>query len=100
MPDDPLQGVQLEADSPARSAVTKAAALNWPMPADRRLDQLVDLANSAGAGTRRNELAAAIIAAAAEDPEVLLQLVLRWRRTKVVDVLVAPEPKEGISTLR
>ena len=86
------RGVPLQADLRAGAAVAKQAALSWPLPADRRLDQLVDLANEAGAATRRSELAAAIIAAAEADGEVLLQTVLRWRRAHVRDIVLdAPQ---------
>jgi hypothetical protein len=91
---DDDRGVRLEADDNASTTVTKQTGLAWPHPADRRLDQLVDRANAAGARTTRNELAAAIVAAADPDSEVLLQLVLRWRRAKVREVIV-DTPKES-----
>jgi hypothetical protein len=93
---DEDRGIRLEANLKASNAVTKQAGLTWPMPADRRLDQLVELANEAGAGTRRNELAAAIVAAAEADGEVLLQLVLQWRRSRVRDVIVNPPPESSV----
>jgi hypothetical protein len=93
---DEDRGIRLEADLKAGTAVTKQAGLTWPMPADRRLDQLVELANEAGAATRRNELAAAIVAAAEADGEVLLQLVLQWRRSTVRDVIVNPPPESSV----
>lgn len=58
------RGIRLDANEHASRTVTKPAAFSWPFPVDRRLDQLVEVANGAGAGVRRNELAAAIIAAA------------------------------------
>jgi hypothetical protein len=85
---DDDRGVRLEADHKASTTVTKQAGLTWSLPVDRRLDQLVDMANEAGARTLRNELAAAIVAAADPDGELLLQLVLRWRRVKVREVIV------------
>jgi hypothetical protein len=91
---DEDRGVHLRADLKAGRTVSKQAGLTWPIPADRRLDQLVELANEAGAATRRNELAAAIIAATEAEGEALLQLVLRWRRARVSDVVldvVTPE---------
>ena len=87
---DEDRGIHLGADLKASTAVTKQAGLTWPVPADRRLDQLVELANDAGAKTHRNELAAAIVTAAEADGDVLLQLVLDWRRSKVRDVIVNP----------
>lgn len=88
MQDDDERGVHLRADLRASRTVSKQAGLAWPIPADRRLDQLVELANDAGAATRRNELAAAILAATEADGELLLQLVLRWRRARVSDVIL------------
>ena len=55
---DEDRGVHLDADLKASKTFPKSAALTWPLPADRRLDQLVELANEVGAGTRRNEMAA------------------------------------------
>jgi hypothetical protein len=93
---DEDRGIHLEADLKASTAVTKQAGITWPVPADRRLDQLVDLANDAAAKTHRNELAAAIVAAAEADGEVLLQLVLQWRRSKVRDVIVNPPLESSV----
>jgi hypothetical protein len=93
---DEDRGIHLGADLKASTAVTKQAGLTWPVPADRRLDQLVDLANDAGAKTHRNELAAAIVAAAEADGEVLLHLVLAWRRSKVRDVIVNPPQESSV----
>lgn len=83
-----LQGVQLDANQQAARAATKAAAITWPFPVDRRLDQLVDAANDEGANVRRSELVAAIVAAAPSDPEELLKLVLEWRKVHVRDVIL------------
>jgi hypothetical protein len=91
---DEDRGIRLEADLKASTAVPKQAALGWPLPADRRLDQLVAMANESGAGTRRNELAAAIVACTEADGELLLQMVLRWRRSRVRDV-VLDTPRES-----
>ena len=93
---DEDRGVQLRAGLKASKTVSKQAGLSWPIPADRRLDQLVELANEAGAATRRNELAAAIIAATEAEGELLLQLVLRWRRAHVGDVVLNVPPQSEI----
>lgn len=81
------RSVQLEAGARAHRAMPKAAAISWPIPADRRLDQLVELANDAGAGTSRGELAAAIVSGASTDGEQLLQLIVKWRTARVRDVV-------------
>ena len=93
---DEDRGVHLGRDLKASKTVSKQAGLSWPIPADRRLDQLVELANEAGAATRRNELAAAIIAATEAEGELLLQLVLRWRRACVADVVLNATPEVEI----
>jgi hypothetical protein len=82
------QGVLLDANKLASRTVTKPAAFSWPFSVDRRLDQLVEAANGAGAGVRRNELAAAIVAAASPDPEQLLRMVIDWRKSYVRDVVL------------
>ncbi|BBY06381.1 hypothetical protein MNVI_16990 [Mycobacterium noviomagense] len=82
------QGVLIDANALASRTVTKPAAFSWPFPADRRLDQLVEIANGAGANARRNELAAAIIAAAPTDPDELLQMVIAWRKSRVREVVL------------
>jgi len=100
MRDDEDRGVHLRADLKASKALPKQAGLSWPLPADRRLDQLVEVANEAGAATRRNELAAAIIAAADGEGEALLRLVIRWRRALVSDVVLGAPAESEIVYLR
>lgn len=92
-------GVRLDANERVRDCVTKAAAITWSYPADRRLDQLVDLANEAGANTRRNELAAALVAAASREPDELLGLVLSWRRRLVREVVLDVEDAADVVEL-
>jgi hypothetical protein len=82
------QSVRLDANELVAGAVQKAAAISWPYPVDRRLDQLVELANQAGANTRRYELAAALLAAAEPDGDELLRLVIAWRRLRIRDVIL------------
>jgi hypothetical protein len=94
---DDDRGVHVDVHAKACKVMAKQAGLMWPLPADRRLDQLVDMANEAGARTWRNELAAAIIAAAEADEDALLGLVLRWRRTQVAQVVLeTPQDAEVI----
>ena len=95
------QGVRLDANDVAARTVSKAAAVSWPFPVDRRLDQLVDLANQAGANTRRHELAAAVVAATPADGEMLLALVIAWRKLRVRDVVLdVPEPAQVVEIPR
>jgi hypothetical protein len=95
------QGVRLDANHVAAETVSKASAINWPFPVDRRLDQLVELANQAGANTRRYEVAAALVAASEPDGEMLLRLVIEWRRAKVRDVVLdVPEAAQVVDIPR
>ena len=92
-------GVRLDADDVAHRSVSKQAAIAWPFPIDRRLDQLVALANGVGANTRRHELAAALVASAASDAEALLDAVLRWRTSRVRDVVLGIEESAQVVEL-
>lgn len=94
-------GVRFDANHMAAETVSKASAISWPFPVDRRLDQLVDLANQAGANTRRHELAAALVAAAAADGEALLRLVIEWRKARVRGVVLdVPEAAQVVDIPR
>jgi hypothetical protein len=95
------QGVRLDANHVAAETVSKASAISWPFPVDRRLDQLVELANQAGANTRRYELAAALVAASEPDGEMLLRLVIAWRRLRVREVVLdVPEAAQVVDIPR
>jgi hypothetical protein len=67
-------------DSPARST-----SMNLPVAVQLRLDEMADLADVVR--PTRNELIAAFVAMTDLDPEALEQIVLRYRRLRVVDVL-------------
>lgn len=86
--DDPDHGVHVNPHQKAHRTVAKPVAVTWPLPIDRRLDQLVERANEAGAGTSRTELLAAIVAGATVNGHELLQLVVQWRRFSVGDVVL------------
>ena len=81
-------GLRLDANEVASRTVSKQAGVSWPFPVDRRLDQLVELANGAAANVRRNELVAAIVAAAPTDQEQLFGMVIAWRKFRVRDVVL------------
>ncbi|MFL0156325.1 hypothetical protein [Mycobacteroides chelonae] len=82
------QGVRLDADDYASRTVTKQAGVSWAFAVDRRLDQLVDVANSVGANVRRSELVAALVSAASDDPQQLLQAIIAWRTSRVREVVI------------
>ena len=84
-------GVRLDADDNAHRAVAKQAAVSRPFPIDRRLDRLVKTANDVGANTKRHELAAALVASAPTDGRQLLEMLLKWRTSRVRDVVLGVE---------
>lgn len=94
------QGVRLGVDDVVANVVFKAASIAWPFPIDRRLDQLVDLANQAGANTRRNELAAALLAVAPINGDSLLQLVVDYRQRRVREVVLGVSETAQVIELR
>jgi hypothetical protein len=69
-------------DSPTRST-----SMNLPIAVQRRLDEMAELADIAR--PTRNELLAAFVATTELDEDRLVQLVLNYRRLRVVDVLPA-----------
>lgn len=83
----------------ASKSATKPAAISWPFAIDRRIDQLVSHANEACANTRRDELIAAIVAAAETEPEGLLHAVIAWRKLQVLDVVLEVEQAAQIVTI-
>jgi hypothetical protein len=54
--------------------------ISLPVPLSKRLDLLVERAERAGARAYRKDILAALILAAPEDPEELLDLFSRYRR--------------------
>ena len=65
-----------------------------PAPLSGRLDALVELANRAGANTSRKEILAAVLLAAAAEPEALSELVRTYRTARVEDAIVDGTDRE------
>ena len=70
-------------------APMKRPGLRWVLPIDVRLDELVDLANLAGANSNRQEVLSALVLAATAEPDALLQAVIDLRRSTVRQALVS-----------
>ena len=81
---------QVRPDARLDSCKEKNAAVAWPLPVDRRLDELVELAREAGERTTRKELAAAIILAAPAEPDALSEMLRTYRRAHARDALIGP----------
>jgi hypothetical protein len=67
----------------------RAIGVSFPLPVSARLDELVGQAELAGNRTSRKELLAALVLAAADDPDALDELVRNYRRARVVDAGLA-----------
>lgn len=56
-----------------------------PFPLNQRVDELVRVANEAGAGTNRRELVSALLLHAPEDAETLSKRIVDYRRACASD---------------
>jgi|SRR5579859_2988271 len=81
--------VPLETGRLAQDCEEVATSMRWPLPFDRRLTQLVQLAHEAGAGAPdRKWLLAALVLNAPEDGEQLAALLTEARRARVKSVIL------------
>jgi hypothetical protein len=67
-------------------------SLSFVAPINERLDQLVELADEAGARTTRKELMAALILAAPDSEIPLRDAVLTYRTSRARDAAVLGDP--------
>ena len=91
---------QVRPDARLDSCKEKNAAVAWPLPVDRRLDELVELAREAGERTTRKELAAAIILATPAEPDALSEMLRRYRRAYARDALIGPVDETNVISIR
>ncbi|SRR6266536_3297015 len=96
--DDP-RAEQVRLDARLDSCKEKNAAVAWPLPVDRRLDELVESVREFGDRTTRKELAAAIILATPDDPDALSDMLRSYRRATVRDALVAPIEEANVVSI-
>lgn len=88
--------VGINPDDVLRHSPEVQVGVYLPLALSGRLDVLVELADRGGQPTNRKELLAALIADAPNEPDRLADLMLRYRRAKVKDVLVPGESDERI----
>jgi len=73
--------------------------LSWNAASDHRLDQLVERA--AELNVDRSELSAALVFASSDNPDDLAGIILRWRRSRVRDVVIdAPADQSALEVCR
>ncbi len=75
--------MRIDPKSPLKDAPKKMPGVKWPIPIDSRLDELVNEANKAGAGTSRQELLAAIVLGARPARTTLREAVVTFRTAPV-----------------
>lgn len=80
--------VQQALNEPLPACRERNGGVSWPLPIHQRLDDLVKRANSRGAGVNRKILSAALILSATEDPDALLDVVLKFRTSTAGDALI------------
>jgi hypothetical protein len=83
----------LHLDDKIGDSPTRSTSMNLPIAVQRRLDEMADLADAVR--PTRNELLAALVAAAELDEEALERLVLGYRRRRVRDVLPVRDHADG-----
>ena|ERR1700741_1234570 len=79
---------KLDPSQPLRDTEERPIGVAVPVPLSRRLDLLVRRAEAAGARAFRKDLVAALILAAPEEPEELLELFLRYRKATAADAAI------------
>ena len=88
--------VQLDPDARLTDCPEKPSAIAWPMPVDRRLDELVAVARDYGERTNRKELAAAIVLGSPDDGERLSELLRQFRRAKARDAVLSDPGADNV----
>lgn len=98
---DRQSDVEQPLDQPLSACRERNAGVSWPLPIHERLDQLIKRANRRGAAVDRKTLSAAIIMAASEDPEELLERVLAYRTATAGQAMIeVPEGAKVVSIAR
>ncbi|WP_300599505.1 hypothetical protein [uncultured Nocardioides sp.] len=82
MDDTPLIRTQKLRESPQRQC-----AISWPLAIDLKVERMLARATETGENTSRKEIVAALVFAAELSAEELSEVVRRYRRAAVGDVL-------------
>jgi len=88
----PRSNVVVNPDARLALCQEQPASLSFVAPINERLDQLVELADEAGARTTRKELLAALILAAPDSAVALRDAVLTYRTSRARDAAVQSDP--------
>jgi hypothetical protein len=84
-------GMSLPADSLVIDNHVGQVSMAWPVPVDVRLEQILAQAKAAGERTSRRELVAALIATYEMTDDELSDMLRRYRKMKVREMLGVPD---------
>lgn len=82
-----------------RDSESRQYLFNLPVALSHRLDKLVELTREGGVRAHRVDVVAALILAATEMPDELLQLHLKYGRALVKDAALQDEPLADVVSL-
>jgi hypothetical protein len=83
-----MDRTDVDPSRPLRHVEERAIGLQVPVPISKRLDVLVERAEAAGIRVYRKDLVAALILAAPDSSEELMELLVRYRRATASDAAV------------
>lgn len=87
---------QIDASRLLHEIEERPIGISLPIPLSRRLDLLVERAEQAGARAYRKDILGALILAAPETPEELLDLFSRYRTATAGDASLADQPQSTV----
>ncbi len=70
------------------------SGVSWPLAVDHRLDELLRIAREHGLNTTRKELVAAIVATIQLEPDDMDEMLKRYRRSRVRQILITSTADE------
>ena len=93
--------IPLDIDQLVSKSGDRQAGISWPLPVDAKLERLLQMARDVGEPTSRREIAACLLALAdVDDGNELSEMLFRYRRMRVRDVLSAPDDAKVIAFAR
>jgi hypothetical protein len=87
---------QIDASRLLQDTEERPIGISLPLPLSKRLDLLVERTERAGARAYRKDILAALILAAPETPEELLDLFSRYRTATAGDASLADQPRSAV----
>jgi hypothetical protein len=95
-PPDARQSDQIDPLTPFDICPEQQMNVKLAAPLHERIEELVRLANTAGAAATRKDLIAALVLAASSDPELLMAQVTRYRKGEAKDAAVSADRLDAV----